>query len=121
LLSLEVRHLGGALARVPDGAGVLGRLRGRFLVFAVGLPMEPQVEWEIRERVDAVQEALRPWEAGAAYLNFTERSADPARFSPPSDVTRLRAVKRRYDAGDVIRGNPRSADRRSAGSQPLGD
>jgi hypothetical protein len=100
-----VRHLGGALARIPDGAGALGRFRGRFLVFAVGLPMEPQVEWEIRERVDAVREVLRPWDAGAAYLNFAERPSDPGRFFPPADLARLRAVKRRYDAGDVIRSN----------------
>lgn len=103
LLSLEVRHLGGALARA--GTGALTSLRGRFAVFAVGMATDAAAAQAIDERCDAVLAALAPWDSGFRYLNFSERSADPAAFFPPGTLARLREVKARYDAGDLLRSN----------------
>ncbi len=41
LLAAELRHLGGALATPPPGAGARGHLEGQFLQFGVGIPGAP--------------------------------------------------------------------------------
>lgn len=103
LLSLEVRHLGGALAREADGA--LSSLRAGFAVFAVGIAADAEAVQAVRDRCDAVRHALEPWDAGCGYLNFTERSAHPSCFFTPEAYARLLAVKSRYDAADLVRAN----------------
>lgn len=103
LLSLEVRHLGGALAREADGA--LGSLRARFAVFAVGIAPHAEAVEAVDRYCEAVRTALAPWDAGCRYLNFTERSAHPSAFFAPEAYPRLLAVKDRYDPADVVRSN----------------
>ena len=103
LLSLEVRHLGGSLARPADGA--LGSLRAQFAVFAVGIAADPVSEQRVRTHCDVVRSALAPWDAGCSYLNFTERSAAPSEFFAPDALARLQQVKQRYDADDLVRSN----------------
>ena len=105
LLSVEIRHLGGALGRIPDGAGALGRLRGQFAMFAVGVTPTPELEAVVRQATVAVRGALQPWDAGYGYLNFTERDAGPAYFFPPEVLDRLREIKAAYDPTNTIRGN----------------
>jgi hypothetical protein len=103
LLSLEVRHLGGALARPSDSA--LGSLRGRFAVLGVGFTPDHETEERVRAHCATVRTALQPWDAGYGYLNFTNRRTSPSYFFAPGSVSRLLAVKQRYDAEDVIRSN----------------
>ena len=103
LLSLEVRHLGGQLSREAEGA--LGALRAKFAVFAVGVTPDPVTEQVVRTHCDAVRAALAPWDAGCSYLNFTERSAAPSEFFSSDALARLRQVKQRYDAEDLVRSN----------------
>jgi hypothetical protein len=103
LLSLEVRHLAGALGRPGDGA--LEALRGRFAIFAVGFTPDTASERLMSDHCAAVRAALRSWDAGCGYLNFTHRDVDPSYFFTPQACARLRDVKRRYDPHDVIRSN----------------
>ena len=85
LVSAEIRHLGGALARPQAGQGSLGTLDCQFMTFGVG--------------------ALAPYDTGRQYLNFTEASTDPARFYRPDVFHRLRAVKAAYDPDNLFRAN----------------
>ena len=55
--------------------------------------------------VEVVQEALQPWDAGRAYLNFAERSKIGQRLFGAETYARLRRVKAQYDPQDVIRSN----------------
>ena len=41
LLSVELRHLGGAVGRAPEGHGALAALEGDFALFAVGIAPHP--------------------------------------------------------------------------------
>src|SRR5262249_29873811 len=43
LLTVEVRHAGGALARQAPGAGALASLDGKFLMFAAGMATTPEL------------------------------------------------------------------------------
>ncbi len=102
LLSVELRHLGGALDRRPEHAGALGALDGRYLAFGVGMAMAPAMAAGIDAHVALMTDALAPWKAPRSVMNFTEHPTDPRAFFDPATADRLAAVKRRYDPGDRL-------------------
>jgi FAD/FMN-containing dehydrogenase len=105
LLSVEVRHLEGALARPRPGQGALGTLEARFAVFAGGIAATPAMGAAVRAHVELVQAALARWDSGRDYLNFTERRERGQRFFGAKAFARLQAVKSRVDPHDVFRSN----------------
>jgi FAD/FMN-containing dehydrogenase len=107
LVSLEVRHLDGALASAPDGHGALGRLDGRFAVYGVGIPVDAEAAAAITAHFPRVRDALTAWDSGRSYLNFAEQETDLGSAFSAEALDRLRAVKLRYDPADVFRANHR--------------
>jgi FAD/FMN-containing dehydrogenase len=105
LLSVEVRHLGGALRRARAGHGALASIEAAFAVFAVGVAMTPEMGAAVRAHVEVVQSALARWDAGRDYLNFTERRERGERFYGELTYRRLQAVKSQVDPEDVFRSN----------------
>jgi FAD/FMN-containing dehydrogenase len=105
LLSVEVRHAGGALARAPQGAGALGTLDAAFVLFAVGMAPDPASIEAVERHVDVVKDAMWRWSAGARYLNFAERAGSTEDFFAPEAYRRLRAIKATVDPADVLRAN----------------
>jgi Berberine and berberine like len=105
LLLAELRHLGGALGRVPEGSGALGRFAGEYIVFGAGIPATPELAAAIPGGIAAMSEALAPWDIGAAYLNFSESTKDPAKFYSAEAYARLRRIKAETDPDGVFRGN----------------
>ncbi len=103
LLSVEVRHAGGALGRSPEGAGAVATLPGEFAFFAVGLA-DPSAAERTAADLDRVATALRPWDAGR-YLNFVEERADTAGFFPAAVAARLEAARNTWDPGRVMHAN----------------
>src|SRR3954466_371744 len=116
LLLAELRHLGGALGRVPEGSGALGRpaggdivfgrrLAGEYIVFGAGIPATPELAAAIPASLEEMIASVAPWDIGAAYLNFTEAPEDPAKFYSAEAYGRLRRVKAETDPDGVFRGN----------------
>jgi hypothetical protein len=105
LLSVEVRQLGGALARTAEGHGAIASIEAPFMFFAVGMAMNDQLEAAIRGHIETLQAALAPWEARHMYLNFAEHRKSPQRLFPEESYRRLAVVKAQWDADDVIRSN----------------
>jgi FAD/FMN-containing dehydrogenase len=106
LLGVELRQLGGALARRAPGAGSLGPIDAGFLLYAVGVPVNPQVGEAVRERLDAVVAAMAPWATGGAFLNFADRPGEEtARGFTPAAYARLQAVKRAVDPAGLFLAN----------------
>jgi FAD/FMN-containing dehydrogenase len=97
LVSVELRHLGGALATAPDGAGALGTLDAAFSVHTVGVPMTPEMGAAVVERGRRVVGALSAHGRGRRYLNFVEHPSDAAASFAPDAVERLRAVRAAAD------------------------
>ncbi|MGE5408586.1 MAG: FAD-binding oxidoreductase, partial [Syntrophothermus sp.] len=104
LVSVELRHLGGALAREPEGAGALATLPGAFLAFGVGIVPVPEAMAPTRGWLDALDAALSPYDSGR-YLNFCDEPTDLASAFPAATVARLREVKGRYDPEDLFHAN----------------
>jgi FAD/FMN-containing dehydrogenase len=106
LLSVELRHLGGAVARTPQGAGALGGLDGAFCVFAVGMAVTPEMAATADAHLCLVMDALAPWSTPRRYLNFADRHGeDPSRMFTPGDYERLRTLKAQLDPLNVFRAN----------------
>ena len=105
LLTVELRHLGGALGRPHRTHGALSSIDARYSLFAAGMVPVPELEAPVRAHVRAVKTALGPWAASHMYLNFAETQGDPARFWTQQAYHRLRRIKAAVDPDDLIRSN----------------
>jgi FAD/FMN-containing dehydrogenase len=105
LLSVEVRHAGGALGRPDPRGGALSHLADPYVLFAIGIPMGPVTPVAIDARLDALAEVLAPWASGRSYLNFAERRTDTRAFFPAATHERLVAIRRAVDPDGLLRAN----------------
>lgn len=105
LLSLEIRQLGGALARPSAEHGALSSLGGSYSVLAVGSAPTPAFKAAVEGNVAEVQAALAPWEAERTYLNFAAKPLASEAFFDETVRHRLHRVKAAHDARDLIRSN----------------
>ena len=105
LLHVEVRHLGGALlSRAPDD-GCLDTVEQPFLLFTFGLAADKATKAAVEHHTELVLERLRPFDSGRRYLNFTESRVDPSVFYSAESYARLRALRARYDPGELFTAN----------------
>lgn len=104
VISVELRHTGGALARSNADHGALDTFPGSFVTFALGAADDEAAEARSRSDVERVLATLRPYRAGA-YLNFEDHPADPASFYDADTYRRLREVKVAVDPGMLFRAN----------------
>jgi FAD/FMN-containing dehydrogenase len=103
LLSVELRHLGSAVAERPAYAGAVGHFDAEFVMYAVGVTPDPATAAEVDAHVKLVERALGPWSAGIQYANFDEQSAGRRdRFHDRATLERLQAVKSRVDPTGVF-------------------
>jgi hypothetical protein len=105
LLSVEFRHLGGALAPGASTGGAVTGFDAEFAMFAVGFTPTPASHAAVNRAVDGVQHALAPWSTGRVYLNFAERVKAGTALFEDDTYRRLQQVKATYDPSDVIRSN----------------
>ena len=104
---LEVRHLGGALARPPAVDNAVGHRDARFSVFTSAYP-GPGFAGARDLQADLYQR-LRPWSAGRSLYNFTTdplgRPADARMAFDEPTYLRLRRVKAAWDPQNLFRFN----------------
>jgi FAD/FMN-containing dehydrogenase len=102
LLSLELRHLGGALARREADHGALPRIDGDFLLYGVGMAMTPEMAGALRAHFPDIRKAMDPWVAGREALNFVGHPVDSACAYDELTYRRLRDVKAKHDPSNVF-------------------
>lgn len=105
LLSLEVRHLGGAFALAAPDGGVLRALDAEAALFGVGIAAGPEATAAVRAGLCEVTSALAPWISPRALQNFAGRRCTPAELFGQGAAARLAAVKAEVDPGDLFRAN----------------
>jgi FAD/FMN-containing dehydrogenase len=105
LLSVQLRHLGGALARPPADGGATAALDGEFALYAVGMAMGPEMAAATGAHVKKVNEALEPWSTGRRYLNFVDVPAPAALSFEDETYARLLSVRAQYDPDGLFRAN----------------
>ncbi len=104
LVSVELRHCGGAYSRATENAGALAKLPGEYLVFGVGIVPVPEAMEPTKAWLAALVGALAPHGAGQ-YLNFCEEHFEMTEAFPAETAQRLCQVKERYDPENVFRAN----------------
>jgi FAD/FMN-containing dehydrogenase len=102
LASVEVRHLGGALARPAAGGGAQPSLEASHMIFAAGFAPTPDAAAAAAAQAQAVKDALAPWHAGYDYYNFAETPAAASAVLPAASWQRLQNIKTSYDPDQVI-------------------
>jgi hypothetical protein len=105
LLSVEVRHLGGAVARADAHHGAAAAFEAPYIWFAVGIAPTPEAKQAVQAASQGVKSALEPWAAPHTYLNFSETRRDPSTHFTEAALYRLRRVKSAYDPQNVITSN----------------
>jgi hypothetical protein len=105
LLSVELRQIGGEMARAGAGNGALAAVDAPYALFALGPGGTAEERFAVRAAVAAVTSAVAPWAARQMYLNLAETSRDPASFWSPEAYDRLRRIKAAVDPGNLILSN----------------
>jgi FAD/FMN-containing dehydrogenase len=103
LIMVELRQLGGALARPAAVPNAVAGRDAAFSLFAIG-PMAGSLTEVVPAVTQSVADALAPWASRGGLLNF-QGVADPARVASlwsDTDRARLLAVKRRVDPAGVF-------------------
>jgi hypothetical protein len=106
LVSVELRQLGGALARSAPHHGALGALPGEFAMFGVGVAADGAMTSANEAQLTRLTRALAPYDV-ARYLNFTEQPVPASSFFGDETLARLRAVKTSYDPDGLFLANHR--------------
>jgi FAD/FMN-containing dehydrogenase len=98
----ELRHLGGALARSPEGAGALDHFDGEFLVYGAGIPGAPAPAAELNASLDQFLSALKPWATGSRFLSFAERNYSLDGSITPEALERARHTRAIMDPDRLL-------------------
>jgi FAD/FMN-containing dehydrogenase len=104
LAMVELRHMGGALARRTPEAGARATLPGTLAMLSLGVAEDETAAATATGYLDAVDRAVSPYVAGD-YPNFVMEPSDASRFFNEETWARLRDVKAEYDPGDLFEGN----------------
>lgn len=105
LLSVQLRHLGGALAGLPANAGACGELTEPYLLYTFGIPTTPEKAAAVHERQRDLAAALTPYTSGRKPYTFLAPGERAANAFTPAALSRLRALKRERDPRGTFRTN----------------
>ena len=102
---VEIRHLGGALSRAPEGHGALATLPGNYSCFASGAAPSPEVGAAVDGCIAQVRERLGPWTAERALLSSAAAGTNPASGFDAETFSRLQSIEQTHDPGRLILSN----------------
>jgi FAD/FMN-containing dehydrogenase len=102
LASIEVRHLGGALARPAADGGAQPAIEANYMIFSAGFAPTADVAAAVGQHTQAVKDALATWHARYDYYNFAETPAGASAVLPPASYERLEKIKTSYDPDQMI-------------------
>ena len=98
----ELRQLGGAMGRSPDGAGALDRLDGGFLALGIGIHEDPDGMEQHRADASRLLGALSPWASGRQYLAMQDQLTDSRKALAPEAHARVSAIRASVDPSGLF-------------------
>ena len=105
ILSAEIRHLGGAVARSDSRHGAIDAFEAPYIMYALGIAPTPEAREAVDAAVGRLRAMLAPWEADHTYLNFAESRRKANTLFSSASYHRLRRIKAIVDPTDMIRSN----------------
>jgi FAD/FMN-containing dehydrogenase len=102
---VEIRHLGGVLARPPVAPSAVPGRSAPYLLFALA-PDVPAAGPGAIAAVESLFDAIAPWRSATTLPNFLGRTYDPIQVAaawPADDRARLIDVKRAWDPANLFR------------------
>lgn len=105
LMLVQLRGLGGAFAEEPATPSAVRRVSEPFQLFALGVPMVPELAAAIPDGLAAVENAVAHLTSGLRMPNFVPVGGVDAAGYDAARLGRLRAVKTARDPEGVIRSN----------------
>ncbi|MCL4298870.1 MAG: FAD-binding oxidoreductase [Anaerolineae bacterium] len=106
LIFAEIRHVGGAVARVSPQASAYGNRDAAFLLHLLGVTPTPEAYRQLAQYTGQIKEQLRPYLTGGVYMNFLEGEESQRRVESgyaPEAYRRLAALKAAYDPDNRLR------------------
>lgn len=103
LISVEVRHLAGALGRPDPNGGVLSHFEAPYVMYSVGVAPVPDAARATQERIGAIRSAVTPWLSQSAYFNLAEGEVEGSSLYPAGAYERLTAIRAELDPDGVFR------------------
>jgi hypothetical protein len=107
LLLAELRQLGGALGRAPEGHGALATIDAAYAFFACAVAATPELAALGHLDARRLTGSLEPWSTGRSYLNFAENEVDARTGYAESAWLQLKGIRSAYDPDDRIVANHR--------------
>lgn len=101
---VELRQLGGAIARGPEAPSALSHRDAAFTLNVIGA-LAPEIAEIVPVHAEQVRAALAPWATGGAFPNFAPHEG-PERVARSYDartLARLMALAERYDPQHLFR------------------
>ncbi len=105
LLMIQLRPLGGALARAPEDGGATRAVDGEFMYYAVGMPHPEGGMAPVMGHLQKVREALGPWLSEQSFLNFVDVPGSAASSFDGETFSRLQQIKAERDPDGIFRAN----------------
>jgi FAD/FMN-containing dehydrogenase len=105
LLMAELRQLGGAARRAPEGAGALGSIDADFVAYFVAIAPTPEIGALGMADAERAVAAIAGAATGRNYLNFVEQPVDTSTGYDAASWARLRQVKAEVDPDGLFLAN----------------
>jgi FAD/FMN-containing dehydrogenase len=103
LISVEVRHLEGALGRPDPNGGVLSHFEAPYVMYSVGMAPVPAAVDAPQARIAAIRSAAAPWLSRSSYFNFAEGRVEGSSLYPAGAYERLAEIRAELDPDGVFR------------------
>jgi hypothetical protein len=106
LMFIEVRHAGGAIARLDASASAYSNRQSLLNLVCIGLGLSPEVYHGLQQHTDKMKMELSPYLTGSVYPNFMDGPEARRRTKDaysPEVYQRLQRLKEKYDPQNVFR------------------
>jgi hypothetical protein len=105
LTIVQIRHLGGALARPAAQPGAVGTVEENYQIFMLGSPAVPELVQPLLGQLAEGERLMAPFASDRRMFNFLGHNADPSTAFSAEALQRLRVIKADRDSFGVIRSN----------------